>query len=460
MLFALLLVLAGCFGPGDSPSPSPSESPPAPYAWIDPLAFNQTHDHGSRSQHQLASNVSLLAHLSLTEEDGQSAQSHSIDLCETWVALGRERQSDFGVDIVDVSNASAPVWVGRYRDPDAIAGDRDVAWSDDCRYLFMANQGPDTDSAGVRVINTEDKANPRFESFYAVPAGPLSGLGLPSPIGSVHTIYALKIGDVQYVYALNYGVHILRLDPGSGGPRTLSYVGRYITADAEQLILTNAGNPDTTATRREIYGHDLSVYEEDGRVFMYVAYAYDGLRIVDITDPRVPQDVGHWIPNETPGAPHYVHSVKTYRDAADRRITILGAETFEDRNTDTPSPLWVLDTTDFASIELLATWTNPAGVGADHLLFSLHFYEVEAEQLWLTHYHGGVWVLNLTDPAGLGVAGYYMPAADTGYVPNPDCCAGWKFAGLPMSFDLKVRNRTAYVADFSTGLYILRLSDA
>lgn len=449
------VLVSGCFGGDEDSDPAPS--PPTPFVFVDPMNSTRDHDHRDFAAHELALNMTLVGHHPLTEQEGEAAKSHSIDVCERWAVLGREDPGSYGVDIVDISDPANLTWVGQYRDVKAAPADRDVAWSADCNYVFMANQGSTADSSGIRVINARDKTKPTFESLYPGPTG-TTGLPTGTSLLSFHTVYALKVGSVQYVYGLNYGVHILALEPDPNGKMILTPKGRYITADAEQLMLVNQGQPDPTSTRRAIYGHDMTVYQEGGRVILYVAYAYDGLRIVDITDPTRPAELTHWAPNETPGAPHYVHSVKSYARSDGKRITILGSETFEDRNLRTPSPLWVLDTTSLQDLKLLATWTNPGQHGADHLLFSLHFYEVEKEKLWLTHYHGGVWVLNLTQPDRLSIDGYYMPHEDTGYVPPDDCCMGWKFAGIPMTFDIKVVNGVGFAADFSTGLYALRLT--
>jgi len=450
------LVAAGCLGQGSAPVPTPK-----PFVFVDPISGDASHIHADPTQHNLVLNTTLLGHHFLTEQEGEAPGSHSIDLCDHWVVLGRQESGQTGVDIVDVADEANPVWVGKYRDSNAQPGDRDVAWSADCGYIFNANGGSMPQNSGVLVINAKDKSNPVFESRFQIPGTFLP----PNPASSgvtpgVHTIYALSVFGIQYVYALNWGVHILRAAPGADGKLALSYAGRYAAADAESLERANAGNPDATATRRTVYGHDLSVYLETGRVMMYVAYAYDGLRIVDITDPTQPVERGHWRPDDTPGAPHYVHSVKTYHRSDGRRITVLGAETFEDRTADVPSPLWTLDTTDPARIQLLDTWVNPGHHGSQLLFMSLHFYEVENETLWLTHYHGGVWVLDLHDPADITVKGYYMPHEDNAFRPPAPAPGGFKQDGIPMSYDLKLRDGIAYVADDYTGLYLLRLENA
>lgn len=423
------------------------------------------HDHRIAAQHNYTSNVSLVSHLALVEQEGETAQSHAIDICDRWAAVGREFAGTDGVDIVDIADPGHPVWVGKYRDSKAVGGDRNVAWSADCRFVFMANEGPTIESSGVRVIRAQDKAHPTFESLYRVtPPTPLptdcisaSGTTVACSVsGGVHTVYALQAGGVQYVYALNYGVHILRLDE-TRTPATLLPVGRFVDADAQAQMEVNRNGYDPAATRRTILGHDMTVYQEGAKVILYVAYAYAGLDILDITNPTAPVLLGKWVPGGE-GAPHYVHGVEAYTARDGRRLAVVEAETFEERNTQTPSPIWVVDVTDPKNVRLLSTWVNPGRHGADHLLFSSHFFDLDGDTLWLTHYHGGVWALDISDPTRPRVAGYYMPHEDTGYEPSVNCCIGWKLGGIPMTFDVMVKDHVAYAADFSTGFYALRLA--
>lgn len=461
LFLAIVPALAGCVN-NSAPAPSPT-----PYTFVDPMSEAPDHDHVDPLVHQLRSNVTMLGQLSLTEEEGDSAQIHSVDVCQNWAAVPRERAGQEGIDIIDISDPTNLKWVGKYRDPNAVGGDRSVAWSADCRFVFMGNEGSTKDTAGVRVIRAVDKANPKFESFYS-PAPPLTlppGVDCPDPpdpiqgrfcglTGSVHTVYALKVGGVQYVYALNYGVHILSFQE-VGGMGQLVPVGRYVHADPDALERANRNNPDLNATRRTLLGHDMTVYEQDGKVIMYFAYAYAGMIVIDITNPAAPAELGKWVP-PGPGDPHYVHGVKSYQRADGRRITVVEAETFSNKDAALPSPFWVLDTSNLAQMRLLSTWTNPGGHGSDHLFYSTHFFNFDGDRLWLAHYHGGIWLIDLANPEAPVVDGYYMPAVDNVYRPLPNCCLGYKLAGTPMTFDVFVKDHVAYVADFSTGFYALR----
>src|SRR5687768_8294380 len=92
-------VLAGCLaGPKTTPTPT------VPYVFVDPMSTDAGHDHLDRAQHQANSNVTLVGHLPLIDQEGDTAKSHSLELCDHWLVLGREREGQYGVDIVDVAD--------------------------------------------------------------------------------------------------------------------------------------------------------------------------------------------------------------------------------------------------------------------------------------------------------------------------------------------------------------------
>ena len=443
---SLLVALAvgGCFGgpEGDGPSPGPD---PGAVCTEDPLAFDAQgdgHVHTDLADHAVSCNVRLLAHLPLTAQEGEFAGAHSMAIYEDLVAVAvTYGNAGHGFDLIDVRDRGAPKVVGSFREDSATGGDRNLAFSEDGTLIFMANEGARENATGVRVVDVSDPTNPVEESFAIV-----------APSG-VHTIEAFTIDGVQYVAALNYGVHILRLQDVLGSQRLVP-VGRYATATPEQIAQEDP--TDTTKLTRSVYGHDTTVVKDEatGATLLYFAYAYQGIRVLDISNPSMPSEVGRWTPEPDNGT-HYVHAVKPYW-LGERRLMVVEAETFEDGHVDTASPIWVVDVTDFEAPEVLYEWTNPGGHGSDRLLFSTHFFEIFEERVYMAHYHGGVWVLDVSVPEDVRVDGYYMPAQDTGYTPGPDCCIGWNLGAMPMTFDVKVDSRGfVHAADLATGYYAL-----
>ena len=88
-------------------------------------------------------------------------------------------------------------------------------------------------------------------------------------------------------------------------------------------------------------------------------------------------------------------------------------------NGDKHGPLWIVDATDFSKLgpaddlksasgpvdtdaelkqnsedALVTTWTNPAGRAAGSLTFTPHNQQIVGDRIYLSHYHGGVYVLD------------------------------------------------------------------
>jgi hypothetical protein len=406
------------------------------------------HDHRNLSHHQgVACNMRMVSHAAMTEQEGEFPGAHAVDVHEDLLVVSVEYGNEGrGFNLYDVSDPTRPTLLSEYRNPEASGGDRNIAFSADGQWLYMANEagGQSTvTSAGVRLFDVSDPAQPVEVSFTPI-----------APSG-VHTITAFAIGGTQYAAALNFGVHLLELRADALGTMRLVPVGRFATATPAQIAAHP--EPSPTTLQRSVYGHDTYVEQdpETGQTLLYFAYAYDGARVLDISVPSAPQEVARWAPSDE-GAPHYIHDVKPYFTQDGRRIMVVEAETFEDRHIQTPSPVWFVDITDFEAPTELFKWTNPGGHGSDQLGLSSHFFRIMDQRVYLSHYHGGVWVLDGRDPANVTELAYYMPAQDTGYTPSEDCCIGWNLGSIPMVFDVAVDERGyVYAADLATGLYVL-----
>lgn len=448
---ALVLVTAGCIA-STNPEPAPA-GPLITTGPVDPIV--DKHDHRDPAEHPFAHNMELLAWRPLVEQ-GKYTGAHAVDIWENYLfvetgdAMRDKDPGPTGFTILDIADPANPVVVGSYEDPNLVSGDRTLMVSEDGKYVFIASEASNN-RGGVYAIDVSDMANPKQVAFYQIPS-----------YGS-HTVFAKMIDGKHYVYALSVGVHILRLDDAPiGGGKALNLVGRYATASAEQLAQAPKSDEARTYAFRDLYGHDLfvTVDNETKKVTMYVAMAYEGLTIVDITNPTVPQELSKWVPKDA-HSPYYVHTVHV--DWVDgKRIIAVGSEVFENRHTETPSPVWFLDGTDLKKPQLVSTWINPGGHGAQGLLFSAHDLRIENGRVYLSHYHAGIWVLdistaeNLTAPKTLG---YYAAGQDNGWRPGERCCIGFNLGAIPLFFDVEVKDGIAYGACMYTGIYVLKLQD-
>lgn len=440
----LTAALAGCVTDGVGPGGIPGIP-------VDPaLAFVVDHDHLDLAEHAVGWNLTL-ADWNGIQPKGTPSGAHAVDLNGNMLVVALNAltgEGERGFALFDVSEPAAPKLVHTYIDERATGGDRTVMFSADGKTVFLGAEHSERDEVLESLILAIDVSDPTAPKQVAQANVP--------PYGP-HTVFAAEADGRQFVYVVSFGLQIFEFKGTS-----FELVGRYATATPGQLLANEDGVDQTeTYAFRDVYAHDVFAWDDpvEGKHVAFVANAYEGLKILDLSEPRAPKELGTWIP-DGPDAPSYVHTV-TVRMMGDRRIAAVGAETFESRNRDVPSPVWFVDVTDLAAPRLLATYTNPTGAGSNDLLFSAHdmrFDEVDGRTyLWLSNYHGGVWVLQVDDPAAPQAAGFYLPNQDQGWAPPEDCCEGLRMSGVPATFDVVARDGIGYAADMWSGLYTLRL---
>ena len=348
-----------------------------------------------------------------------------------------------GILFFDVADPGKPRFLSWYRSSQcesaAIANNCGafVDLSADAKTAFIAQQsltvvpGADADAVdagpnpattpGVEVVDLTDPTAPERRQILPVVSQ-----------GGVHTARSHKIpGKGEYVFSI---ANSFAVDPGSG-------------IDISQL------DPETgrlSALSRIEIGetHDTFIQNDpDGHTYLYIAGGYSkGLLVYDVTDPAEPALVAKWDLTPECTSDWYSHTVDVTH-VNGKRIVTMPAEVFtsgtqsEDEqalgcgtvggNGDQPGPLWILDATDFSKLAqdgdtpeqlkakseqtLIATWTNPAGRAAGNLTFSPHNQQIVGNRIYLSDYHGGVFVLDATE----AFQGKHSRPRELGYiVPN------------------------------------------
>ncbi len=452
-ILAISAGLVGCLGDGQAPAADADEngsqelsSEEIQALLAQMTADGEDHDHANPAQHQASYKAELLDHLPLVDE-GEPSGTHALALTGDVLFAASTLQGDNGFYAIDVSDPAHMEVLGSWHDDRAVGGDRAIAASEDASWVVLGTEGNvDEEEAGVRLFDVSDPTEPQQAAF-----APLDG--------GAHTVDILEIGSETYVFALNYGVQILQVTDTPLGT-DLVKVGHWSYAGPEMTNTPAYDNPGNYSSwgLRAVYAHDMKPIDDpEAGPLLYVAYAYQGLHVLDISQPSAPELVSRWSP---PGeqSPWYVHTVDAdWID--DRRVIVVGSEVFEGRHFDTPSPVWFLDGTDLANPELEATWTNPEKKGAQNLLFSAHFLRIEQGYVHLSHYHAGSWVLDISDSDRIAdpqVVSAYLPSEDTGHRPGTECCFGWNLAGIPITMDAVGKDDVTFAADVQTGIYAIR----
>lgn len=469
----LLLFLAGAAGclSGSDDGCSADDCPPDAmrgYTSPDdpiPEEDGDAHDHRAPQQHRFARNATLVAWDDLRRfgwNEQMVVGAHAADLRGNLLLVGvnggETDEGQQGFHLFDVGDPARLEHLSYYDSTLPVSGDRTVAFSVDGATVFLGYEGDAR--PGVAAVDISDPTNPREVAFWADPQG----------YGS-HTVSAGTIDGVQHVFVLAMGVNILRYD--SDG---FTFVGKYLTADqlaaldAAGMLQEGQSGPAQTYVRRALYGHDMTYYNDPvtGKGLLAVAYAYEGLKVLDMANPSAPLLVARWMPPADTSHKHYTHSVVLERQDSGQLLMVVGSETFEPVNQGIASPVWILDATAaVAGLPLqeepahLSTWRNPGLAPAGNLGLSVHFFRLERGMLYLSHYHGGVWAIDLRTPAAQADpvdVGYIMPIPPGAIEPPEECCIGFDLDGAPMVFDVVVKDGVVYAADIIQGVTATRFA--
>jgi hypothetical protein len=425
---------------------------PCTEAAKDAMPAGEGHAHAEITQHRFACRMEQLAFLDLKRE---LADRDNVILGEMDVAAGIAAVAitfpRAGVLFFDVSEPAGPKFLSRYDGPecDQLITDINcgafVSLAPDGKTAFLSVQTLTGIGAipphlnrpgvpGVEVIDLADPARPGLSQIY-----PIAGQG------GIHTVRFHTIPDGpssadkprapgEYVISNQNGV-------GIDIARVSRVNGKRSLATVRQA---NLAYPEATIVNNEV--HDTFIQNDplDGRTYLYNAAGFDtGFHVYDITDPERLKLVAEWDLTPACREDWYAHTIDvTHRGG--RRYVTMPAELFLkiDRNSasgfqeqaaaeqqlgcgkfvgngDQHGPLWIVDATDFSKLgpaadlesteerarvqtqlksnsekALVATWTNPAGRAAGSLTFSPHNQQIIGDRILLSHYHGGVYMLD------------------------------------------------------------------
>ena len=428
------------------------------------------HQHADITQHRFSCQMEQLAFLDLKSQLGDR---ENVLLGEMDVANGIAAVvitfPRAGVLFFDVSEPAKPKFLSRYDGPecDQLVQDINcgafVSLAPDGKTAFMSVQAL-TGIGGVPPRLEPARRPGRRGDRPLQPVEPaLSQLYPIAGQGGIHTVrfHTIPDGPSSADKPRAPGEYVISNQNGVGID-----IARVSRVDGKRFLTTvrqaNAAFPEATIVNNEV--HDTFIQNDplDGRTYLYNAAGFDtGFHVYDITDPERLKLVAEW--DLTPACTEdwYSHTIDvTHRNG--RRYVTMPAELFLrlDRNTasgfqeqsaaeqargcgkfvgsgDKLGPLWIVDATDFSKLgpakdlestqereqtqtalkqasqeALVATWTNPAGRAGGSLTFTPHNQQIVGDRIVLSHYHGGVYVLD----ASAAFAGRHERPRELGFL--------------------------------------------
>lgn len=417
------------------------------------------HDHNEVAEHTGSLNLEFVAWSSFGMPLGERGFANFVfyeDDDEDLVFIASDGDARAGFIIADVSDPRNIQKLGEYE----VVGNnvQEVRVFPGGRYALMniqatpilPDQAVDGPQGGdctvcIQVIDVQDRANPTFESE------------LPVDLLGSHNMDIVEMDGTVYVFYV-------------GQPLTNDPAGNYV--GIAQLVETPAG---ATLVKVSEFRHDA--LQDPGRSFphdiivrqhpltdQWIAWVshWDGGAITfDVTDPLRPQELDI----VADAAPSDVLSIHWYAPEAGARMDgrVIAWSAPEIGNLDTGSGIVrAYDASDPADVKQIGTWDLPGDVTIpDAYVLSPHIVQDDMPRglAAVSHYHAGVWILDITDPAQPRHVAYYTPHGDP--AAPYEGPLWWKKPNFnpdgyfPNVYQARWHDDLLWVSERGSGLYVL-----
>lgn len=481
----IVLVFAGCVRVGEEP---PEESmDPAWDGWSErALTTGEGHDHANFAQHLgvTTPNFETLGYSPLISPSrGTTAAGHLCgDADET--RDGRriaaiESRSDVGFTLVDITDPTAPTFIGELVMQSTYV--YDLAVVPDGRHIVLITQpvAPAAPAAPLPEPFRMEWHSPcndgpvplRFQAEDPRPRPPslllvdITDSEQPTVIderpiaGNPHSVDSVILDGRTWVAA---SVHNAQQGLGN-----YNFYEILQTAAGPRLNLmsvwTMTFGTDVSEFTREL-GHDdawIVKHPKTGQTLVWIAHWHSGVFILDLSDPRNPEQIGHWTdydPSKPAGDSGQIHSLFVIPELWEgRHFTLAGPEHPAKPGSFPTGIVWVLETTDPTRPFPVGAWTFPHDVEwSGRLQYSLHYMSVVNRTAFVSAYHAGVWALDVAPVLNnaftlLPSVGVYFPDRESPKPPETP------FRWTPTVEEaLAMPDGTLVTFDSNSGLYTFR----
>ncbi|HET6405551.1 MAG TPA: hypothetical protein VFH78_12975 [Candidatus Thermoplasmatota archaeon] len=481
LALAAILLVAGCVVPASDVEPQSGSSGSVPADWwvnaVPSSATHPDHDHAKREHHLGLSTPNFevvgwdplvtqtfgttLTGMgcggTVTREDGMRlAVVHSISTKVSFV-------------VADVTDPAAPKMLGEFYLPNSVVWDADI--SADGMHVLIGAYPPIFGGRGVTLpgpglldapawaasaggmmqfrnactgevkavgpanylpgpafimVGIQDPTDPVFEAY------------IPQPVIGPHSVGSQMIDGV--VYATSSVTNLVH----SGSYYTIFTIEGSALVPYAVIQTPGIVGPTQLNGHTDVYLHKHPL---TGATLAHLAN-WDGYYIYDISLPGAAFEVGRW---HDVGNVHTTYPFPMLVD--DKQYIVVGQEVGEP--AELPSGwVYLLDITDPAQPTELGRWTLPVKPKWDNggLQFSPHYVAILNQTLFVANYHGGLWAVDISDPAAPAAIGIFVPDRD-----SPAPYGGAETYG-PGIGDVIVDQETGLLTtwDNAGGVYVLR----
>lgn len=447
LALAAMAILAGCLDASDDAG-AVGDVPGRQHVEVAAFPVGLEHDHTDPSLHTAALGVDRIGHVATTDAGAVPAQgvynlALGTDLLVASLASvtgGGALAPGLTLLLVDVSEPEAPRALSRHPVPGG--GVEAIAITPDDQFAFLGAEF--SGATGIWTLDLSDPSSPTYAGFTPVlTEGP-------------HNVRYAKVGDQELLLASIS--HVATPLNAAGLPQDSNPV-QDLRVDVFEFdrsspqqpmrLLSSYAAPGTEGMPQDtpiVHDAVVQVHPVTGQAIMYVAHWDYGVRLVDLSDPANPTELGSYAEPE-PTTFLTTHTVKPHPTLiGGRHVTVATAQCAY--TPDAPCYVRVLDTTDPAKPVQVGTWTLPEAVHGN--AYTTEIFDLADGRVVVPWGHGGVWLLDLSCEGCLAepqVEGYHF-LGDA-----PRALAG----NFPFANAAQLHGSVAYIANVPSGIEVLRL---
>ena len=287
----------------------------------------------------------------------------------------------------------------------------------------------------------------------------------PVELLGTHNLHVEDHDGTLYVHYVSQPLAAVGpLDPGNH-----VWVGRFVELPGgiAQVVPVSQYEHDRSNDVGRTFPHDVMVQDHPltGQKISYVSHWNGGHVAFDVTDPLLPVELDS-LAEAAPSdalAVHWIWQEEWVRD--DGRVIAWSAPEIGSLESGT-GVIRALDVSDPSDMAQVGTWQLPGDLSIlGRYILSPHtiFVDQETGLAAVSHYHAGVWILDVSDPGQPRHLGYYQPHGDPA---DPyDGPLWWKKPNFspdgygPNVYQVRWDDRgdqtILWVSDRGTGLYAL-----